>query len=270
MTLSLPVAADGRGALEVARAALAEGRAIVREAFGRVGVAAVKGRGNVLTEADLAVERTMSAALRAAFPDHAILSEETAATTRSEGWMWVLDPIDGTKNFAQGIPHFAINLALCHGGEPVLALTLQPLTGEEFSAIRGEGAQLDGRPVAVSGCASVAASVFAMDMGYDDAAAKRQLDTVFALWPGMQSLRVQGSAALGLAYVAAGRTDIYLQPSLAPWDLAAGLLLVREAGGLVTRPDGTPATIFDADVVAATPAVHADYLRLVRARAGQA
>jgi myo-inositol-1(or 4)-monophosphatase len=258
----LPVGASGCTAVEVARACAAEASELMRAGFGRTSVSATKGRGDVLTEVDLAIERAVSARIRQEFPAHAILSEETAASTRSAGWMWVIDPIDGTKNFSRSIPHFAFNAALCLDDEPLLALCQQPLLGEEFLAVAGGGASLNGHPMHVSDVQSVREAVVAIDMGYDDQRGTRQLETALRLWPGMQSLRIAGSAALGFAFVAAGRWDIFVHSKLFPWDVAAGLLLVGEAGGVVTDREGKPATIFSEGAVAASPAVHADFMRL--------
>ncbi len=257
-----PASTSGRDALAVARECAAEARRIMREGFGRVGVSATKGRGNVLTETDLAVERATTAILAREYPGIPVLSEETAAGTRSEGWLWVIDPVDGTKNFSRGIPHFCFTIALCHENEPVVGLTLQPLLDEEFAAVRGQGATLNGRPIRVSETQTVRESIVAVDMGYDDGRGRRQLELALALWPGMQSLRIPGSAALGIAYVAAGRWDVFLHADLQAWDLAAGLLLVREAGGIATDREGKPASIFSNGLIAATPAVHADFLKV--------
>ncbi|MGE5594656.1 MAG: inositol monophosphatase family protein [Hyphomicrobiales bacterium] len=270
MSAELPVAASGKDAIAVARACAAEARRLTRAAFGHAGVAATKGRGNVVTQVDLDVERTVTELLRREFPDHPVLSEETAATTRAEGWMWVIDPIDGTKNFSRGIPHFAFSLALCFDAEPRLGLTLQPILDEEWLSVAGSGCRLNDIRVRVSNTETVAASVFAMDLGYDDRRAKGLIETALRLWPGMQSLRIPGSAALGLAYAAAGRYDIFVHLNLFPWDLAAGLLHVREAGGTITERDGRPATIFSETAIAAAPAVHADFLRLAGAEGWQA
>lgn len=264
METTLPRSQSGRTAVEVARECAAEARAIIRAAFGKVKGTATKGRGNVVTESDLAVERAVLATLKREYPDHAVLSEETASETRAEGWMWVVDPIDGTKNFSQGVPHFAFNLALCYASEPRLGLTLQPLLDEEWLSLAGEGCRLNDAPVTVSERTAVQDAVIGMDMGYDDVRSRLQLETVTGLWPGMQSLRVQGSAALGFAYVAAGRFDLYLQPGLSPWDLAPGLLHVREAGGMVTDREGNPATLFTEAVLAAPPALHADFREVSR------
>lgn len=262
--MELPVSKSGKTAAEVAELAAMAARKVIMDGFGKAAVSGVKGRGNVVTETDLASEQAVMAVLREHFPEHAILSEETAATTRDPGWMWVVDPIDGTKNFAQGIPHFGFNLALCYESKPVLAVADHPVLEQLYVAVEGQGTRVNGVPVRVSSAARVADSVVAFDMGYDAERAARQLTLASHLWPGMQTFRVSGSAALGFAFLAAGKWDIYVHSDLQPWDVAAGLLLVSEAGGIVTNRDGSPATIESRAVVAATPGVHADFLRLAQ------
>ncbi len=268
--MNLPVSGEGETAFAVALRCADEAAGIMRASLGRVAIAGVKGRGNVVTEADFAIERAVRERLSAAFPEHAIMSEETGAAERSDGWMWVVDPLDGTKNFSRGIPHFCFSIALCHANEPVLALIRQPLLNETFAAVQGEGATLNGAPMHVSDVESVQDAMVAIDLGYHDGRAGRQIDLARYLWPGMQALRVYGSAALGLAFVAAGRWDVFAHMDLQPWDSAAGLLLVREAGGVTTERDGSPATIFSSGVVAGTPGVHADFMRLSAGQPWQA
>ncbi len=234
----------------------------MNDGFGRLGVSQVKGRGNVVTEVDLAVERACHELLKREYPDHAILSEETAPGTRSDGWMWVVDPLDGTKNFSRAIPHFCFTIALCHRMEPVLGLTLQPLLGEEYFAVAGEGASLTGVPMRVSSVGSLSEAVIGADIGYEESQGRRQIEMALAVYPGMESLRVSGSAALGLAYAAAGRFDIYVHSDLEPWDTAAGLLLVREAGGVVMDREGGQATLLNRGVLAGGAAVVADFQRV--------
>ncbi|HMO95934.1 MAG TPA: inositol monophosphatase [Tepidiformaceae bacterium] len=260
--MELPQSREGLSARVVAELCAEVACAAIREGYGKTALAGVKGRGNVVTETDFAAESAAMAVLRHHFPDHAILSEETAASTRSDSWMWVIDPLDGTKNFSRGIPHFAFNLALCLDSQPVLGLTEHPLLGDRFVAVTGEGATHNGSPARVGDAATVLDSVVALDMGYDADRAARQLQLATKLWPGMQSLRISGSAALGFAYLAGSRWDIFIHSDLQPWDVAAGLILVREAGGIVTNRDGSPATIESRAVVAATPGVHADFMRL--------
>ena len=260
--MDLPIAASGASAAEVALHCAEAASTIMREAFGIASVSGVKGRGNVVTETDLASERAVMAILREEFPDHAILSEETAGTTRSDGWMWVIDPIDGTKNFSRAIPHFGFNLALCFANEPLVGVATHPMVNETYLAVSGEGTTLNGRRVAVTDCPTVAEAVVAIDMGYDAERAARQLQLARHLWPGMQSLRTSGSAALGFAFVAAAKWDIYVHSDLQPWDIAAGLILVREAGGVVRDRTGAEATIYSREAVATNQTLHANFAEL--------
>jgi len=291
MPPDLPLSRSGRTPLEVARRCAQEAASIVLDGLGKPQEVRAKGRGNLVTAADLASERAIHAILRDEYPDHSVLSEETASGgSRVEGqgssasgtvthdpgpvtpegsgggWLWVVDPLDGTRNYLSGIPMFCINIALCHNEEPLLALTFEPVRGEEFFALAGAGAFLNGRPIRASTKESVMASVLAVDMGYDDARAARALSLVGELWPGMQSLRVIGSAALGLAYAACGRFDLFVHHMLYPWDIAAGILLVREAGGAITDRDGGPIGIRSEGVIAGAPGAHADFLRLAAGR----
>ncbi len=265
---SLPAAANGTSALEVARTCARLARGITRASAGRSLVSATKGRGNVVTEADITVEQAVIRLLREQFPTHAILSEETAATTRSGDWMWVIDPIDGTKNFSRGLPHFAFTLALCYGEVPLLGMTTHPLTGLEVIAVAGSGCFVDGAPARLRECSSIAEAVFAMDLGYDAERARGQLALASRLWPGMQSLRIPGSAALGFAGLAAGWWDLYVHADLQPWDIAAGLVIVREAGGVVLEPGGKQAALRSSAAVAGTEAVVADLERLAASTSG--
>ena len=254
--MQLPRSASGLAALDVARLCAETAGEAIRTGFGSTGVSATKGRGNVVTEVDFEAERRTMEILRREYPGHAVLSEETAAETRSEGWLWVCDPLDGTKNFSRGIPHFAFSIALCFAGEPVAAMTSHPLLREETSAVAGQGCRLNGARVTVSDTPSVLAGVIGIDLGYDNGRGGHQLGLAQHLWPDVQGIRAMGSAALGFAFAAAGRWDAYVHSDLQPWDIAAGLLLVREAGGMVSDREGGRATIWTRAAIAGTPAVH--------------
>src|SRR3989337_2274013 len=262
----VPLAASGRTAAEVAHACAREAGRIAVAAFGARQDVRVKGRGNFLTETDLAAERAILALLREEYPDHAVLAEETARQAPREGWLWVVDPLDGTHNFSRGIPDSATNLALCHDSEPLLGLTYAPATGEEFFAQRGAGLTVNGQPARVSTAERLADCVIGADLGYDDARAARMLELLAEVWP-VQSVRVMGSAALGLAYAACGRYDLFLHHYLYPWDVAAGLVLITEGGGAVRDRDGGPATIDSEGIVAGAPGAVEEMLSLGRDRA---
>lgn len=252
---ALPAARSGDTAAGVARRIGARASAIIRDGFGKTGIATVKGRGNVVTAVDFAVEAAVREILLDEYPDVAILSEETASTTRSQEWMWVVDPVDGTKNFSRGIPHFCFTAALCYADEPIVAITVQPLLEDEYLAVRGEGLSINGVAQAPLEASTLRDAVIAIDLGYDVDLGARNLDLAALLWPHVEALRVPGSAALDAAYLAGGRWDLYVHSSLEPWDIAAGLLLVREAGGEITTREGRPATIHDSAVVGGTPAI---------------
>ncbi|MEP7216045.1 MAG: inositol monophosphatase [Anaerolineaceae bacterium] len=265
MTVDLPSSSSGRSPLEVAHLCSDAAGEAICAGFGATGIAATKGRGNVVTEVDFEAERRTFEILRREYPNHAVLSEETAAATRSDGWLWICDPLDGTKNFSRGIPHFAFSIALCFGGEPVVALTSHPLLGEATSAVAGQGCTLNLGPAVVSNVPSVQAGVIGIDLGYDNNRGGYQLGLAQHLWPSVQGIRAMGSAALGFAFVAAGRWDAYVHSDLQPWDIAAGLLLVREAGGTVTDRKGGPATIWTRAAIAGNPTVH-DELAMIAAK----
>ena len=257
----LPIAVSGGSALEVARASTREAGKLALAGFRRSQDVTTKGRGNLVTQTDLEIEAYLQQVLTEEFPDHRLLSEETAAGTDTAGWVWVIDPLDGTRNFVSGIPFFCINLALCYDGEPCAAVTYDPNHEEAFSAERGRGLWVNDQPVRASSKSTVQASVLGIDLGYDDRRGRAALQLVQQLFPGFQAVRVPGSAALGLAYAAAGRFDLFVHHYLFPWDIAAGILLVHEAGGTITDRDGGPIAIDSRTAVAGGPQVHADFLR---------
>jgi len=257
---ALPHTASGASALAVARDCARAAAKIAREGFRQPRLSGVKGRGNIVTDTDFAVESRVQELIWAAFPGHGILSEETMPDTKPDGWVWVVDPIDGTKNFSMGIPLFCINLALCFDGEPQIGLTYDPMRREEFLAVRGRGLRVNGRPAAASQATSVFESVLGVGVGFNDARGTTVFETLLRLWPDFQTFREIGSAALGLAYAACGRFDLFVHHFLYPWDLAAGLLQVSEGGGLITDRDGAPAALFSDSVLAGARAAHSDFL----------
>lgn len=251
--------------LSVALAAAKEAGAIALAGFRRPQEVSVKGRGNLVTETDFRIERFLHETFRREFPDHKILSEETAADTAIDGWVWVIDPLDGTKNFVSGIPFFCINIALCFDGRPVIGVTYDPNQHECFSAERGKGAFVNGQPIRASLKLTIEQSVLGVDIGYDNDRGRAVLEMVNKLFPQMQGLRIPGSAALGLAYASCGRYDLFLHRYLFPWDIAAGILLVEEAGGVITDQAGQPIDIMSETVIAGGLSVHADFLSWQRA-----
>jgi myo-inositol-1(or 4)-monophosphatase len=249
-------------ALEAARAA----GDVLLEMLGRLDPARLGRKSaarDLVTEADLAAERILVARLRAELPGHAIESEEAVRDAASDGPRWFLDPLDGTVNFVHRIPCFAVSLGLFVDGEPEVAVVHAPRLGETFHAVRGGGAYLGVERIAVSECASLGEEILATGFPYRrNELAQNNLANFANLFLDVRDLRRMGSAALDLAYVAAGRFDGFWELHLAPHDVAAGALLVREAGGRVTDVDGGEDWLRGGHVVAAGPGLHA----LLRAR----
>ncbi len=257
---SIPKSTTGRPALDVATELVKRAGAIALEHFHREKTVSSKGWANLVTNVDMQVEQETKASLLKEFPGFGILSEESAEIKTTSAYQWVLDPIDGTRNYAYGLPHFAVNLALVERGEVLIGLTYDAYRNELFSAVKGGGTYLNGQPRQCSTRKTVEESLLGTDMGYKNLLAKHLWELVLSLWPRAQGVRVMGSAALGLAYAAVGRTDLYIHHDLAPWDLASGLLLVREAGGVITDKNGGPVTIFNRGVIATNQAILADFL----------
>ncbi|MEX0683067.1 MAG: inositol monophosphatase [Dehalococcoidia bacterium] len=264
----LPSARSGKSALDVARRAAATASDIMLAAYQHPVEKTVKSRGNFVTESDLACEKAALELLAAEFPGMPVLSEEASSEIADwqHGWLWVIDPIDGTSNFARGIPTFAFNIALCRDGEPVLGVTYQPVTGDEWVAVEGEGLTLNGEPASVSGAASMEDALTGFGLGYKYDRSKLMLGMLHDLWPGIQMAQNIGSAALGLAYASSGRFDLYIHSYLLPWDMAAGIIQAREAGGLALDRAGNPVTIYSEGIAVGAPGPVRDFIAATNSR----
>jgi fructose-1,6-bisphosphatase/inositol monophosphatase family enzyme len=256
-----PISTSGEEAIEVAwRCVRAAGEIALGRFRGEHAIAS-KGRGNVVTEADVEVELRLKDMLRYEYPDHKILSEETAADTdASSGWTWVIDPIDGTKNYSMGIPFWCVNLALCFDGEPQIGITYDPSNDEAFWAVAGEGAWCGERRLRASDAPDVNSSIIGVDLGYDDQRGSEQIALMARIFPRVQSIRILGSAALAFAYASCGRLDLFTHMNISPWDIAAGMLLIREAGGAASDRSGGPMTLRSHTFAAGGRRVHDDFM----------
>jgi myo-inositol-1(or 4)-monophosphatase len=245
-------------AVEAARAA---GREIAAR-LDRERDVRVKGLRDLVTDADLAAQEILVAAIRAHFPSHTILSEEAPASGAPSGTTWVLDPLDGTSNYAHRFPCFSVSIGVMNDDGPLAGVVYDPLRDHLFTAERGGGADLNGRPLHVSGITEPIDAIVGLDFARDPEARRGLMGRLSALAPHVHTFRSIGSAALGLCYVAAGWLDAYFHVSLAPWDSAAGVLIVREAGGVVTELAGGPWGVGQARCLAANSRLHAEILRL--------
>jgi myo-inositol-1(or 4)-monophosphatase len=230
---------------------------ILEAAFGRVS-AREKGPSDLITDADLASQRSAAAMIAGAFPDHTLLAEEEGAVPDpSKAWRWVIDPLDGTVNFAHGVPLWCVSVALEHRGELVVGVVHSPPTRQTFAAAKGRGATLNGAPIRVSGADRLSASLIASGMPTAFAAdADRQMAWFRRLSTGTHSVRRTGTTAWNLAMVAAGGFDVCYGSSIHPWDAAAGVVLIREAGGTVTGLDGSAYDLYGLEILASNGRVH--------------
>jgi myo-inositol-1(or 4)-monophosphatase len=256
-------------------AALKAARGLIRD-FGEVEQlqVSVKGAGEFVSTADLKAERTLKAELKRARPGYAMLFEESGAEAGSDPrHRWIVDPLDGTTNFLHGIPHFAISIGLERDGEIVAGVIYEPIRDEMYWAEKGAGAYVNDRRLRVSARRQLGEAVIATGMPFGDRADQQAyMATLAAVMGATSGVRRMGSAALDLAYVAAGRYEGFWEFALQPWDIAAGLLLVREAGGYVSDMAGGHDMMSSGDVLAANSHLHLPLAALIKEamRAGRA
>lgn len=237
---------------------------IIASGYSKVQQFRYKGRRDVVTDTDIAAENAIKGLIREEFPDHAILAEESGVAAGQADFQWIVDPLDGTFNYSQAIPVFCTSIALAYRGEVILGVIKDPLRRELYLAVKGRGATLNGRPMRVSGKTEISNAAIGFDLGYDEAMRKKALEQAAVLLPMAGTLRLFGSAALSLALTAAGRYDAFYHHWLFPWDLAAGILLVAEAGGCVTDWEGNPVTLTTRSLLASNPILHDKILAILR------
>ena len=223
-----------------------------------------KGRNDLVTDVDELVEEQIIRSLRNAFPGCGIVAEESDPIATETDMTWIIDPLDGTSNYVNGIPFFAVNLALMIGNEVVLGITLDPMRNELFHAVKSRQAYLNQKLIKVSSKKKLEGALIGYDLGYSDEKAKTAIEMILHLWSSIRSTRMMGSAALGLAYVACGRTDLYFHHHLSQWDLAAALVIVSEAKGVTSDRQGQPASLLSTNIIAANRSLHSDFLSKTR------
>lgn len=220
---------------------------------------------NLVTDADRQSEQAIVAALRRAFPGHETLAEERGlSTTARSAYRWVIDPLDGTTNFAHGFPVYCVSIGLEYRGSLILGVVLDPTRSECFVAERGRGATLNGRPIGVSPTRALTDALLVTGFAYDiRESPENNLDHFARFSLHAQGVRRVGAAALDLCYVACGRFDGYWELKLKPWDMAAGVVILEEAGGRLTDFGGGTFSIYGKEIVASNGPIHDEMLAVL-------
>jgi myo-inositol-1(or 4)-monophosphatase len=267
-------------AADLMRALVDRAGDLLRRRLGRVREVRYKHPTDLVTEMDQAVEKLFLTAIHRRFPEHEVLSEEREEAAGRDPWRrpaassrprWVLDPLDGTTNYAHGFPHFAVSVGLVLDGRVVLGAVANPMLGETFFAQRGRGARCNGRIIRVSGTQRVAQALLATGFPYDVRTARENNFAYFqAMARASQAVRRAGSAALDLCDLACGRFDGFWELKLKPWDVAAGSLMLEEAGGRITGLTGRRFDLYGGSFLASNGRLHAELTRvLAGARRGR-
>lgn len=245
--------------------ALDAGRLLL-EKQGRVLEINYKGDTNLVTEADLAAEHLIIEQIRSHYPRHAILAEESGGsegfgyTSEKSEYKWIIDPLDGTTNYAHGYPCFSVSIGLEFRGEIILGVIYDPTRDEMFTAERGAGAAMNGRRIKVSATAELQHALVCTGFPYDVRTRPNFAHHFVNFILNSQGVRRDGSAAIDLAYVACGRFDGFWEEHLKPWDCAAGVVIIEEAGGKITRFDGSPLNLYSSQSVASNGLIHQQML----------
>ncbi len=225
-----------------------------------------KSRTDLVTDADRTSEDFLVSSISSRFPDHSIIAEEGGGTAKGAGFIWYVDPLDGTNNFAHGLPIFAVSIGIysMNEGHVVGGVVFNPYMGEMFHAARGAGAYCNGAPIRVSSLRDIGVSIVATGFPYDKAVSdNNNLREFNRILPRVQGIRRMGSAAIDLCYVGCGRLDAYWECKLKPWDTAAGSIVVEEAGGRVTRYNGEEYQPEFPEIAASNGQVHSQLIELL-------
>ncbi len=254
--------------LNIAIQATRNAAKIITRSFDRLDTLEVKEKEHheFVTHVDQLSEQIIIETIHKSYPDHTILAEESGLHKGQSDSVWIIDPLDGTTNFIHGFPQFAISIAFKYRGQLEVGIVYDPLRQELFTATRGGGAQLDNRKIRVSNCKDLSLALMGTGFPFKET---RYLDTYLKLFkeifPKTAGVRRAGAAALDLAYVAAGRLDGFWEFGLKPWDMAAGILLIKEAGGFIGEIEGKNDVMETGNLLAANPKIYNPFFDLVKA-----
>ncbi|MCY7294742.1 inositol-1-monophosphatase [Alteromonas sp. a30] len=248
------------------RAARAAGDMIARSFESEVDIKPErKGDNDYVTKIDREAEQLIISKIKQSYPDHSFVGEESGITDGSEDFKWIIDPLDGTTNFVMGVPHFAVSIALMYKGKLDQAVIFDPIRHELFTASRGKGAQMNNYRLRVNTLKDLEGTLLATGFPYKNKeGANEAIQRFSQIYPLVGDIRSSGSSALDMAYVASGRLDGYWEKGVKPWDIAAGELIVKEAGGLVTDFNGGHEHFRSGEIVAGHPKVVQKIVRLIK------
>lgn len=235
----------------------------IKRSVGKVGKVSYKGIDNIVTDVDKSSEDIIIKKILSRFPDHSILSEERGAIDSHSIYKWIIDPIDGTTNFAHSFPFFSVSIALEKEGEVVMGVVYDPMRDELFYAQKGHGAYLNNRKIRVSKIKRLSESFLATGFSYGSEGKVRNLANFKNFLIQSLAVRRAGSAALDLCYVGCGRFDGFWELDLHPWDSAAGMLIVTEAKGRVTKFDGSLFSLYEKEVLATNSLIHNEMVNIL-------
>ena len=237
----------------------------IEQSRGELGNVDYKGRADMVTDVDRASEDILIDQIRSAFPSHAILAEESNSKENTAEFRWIIDPLDGTTNYVHKYQHYAVSIALQQHGETIVGLVYNPHSDEMFTAIKGEGARLTQNRMHVSSSDVLSRSLLSTGIPYEMSDRwHKSMDLFKMFYSRTHGVRRDGSAALDLCYVAAGRFDGFWELDLHPWDVAAGMLIVEESGGKVSRFNGSESSIFDDEILASNGKIHEQMQDVIR------
>ncbi|MXX45982.1 MAG: inositol monophosphatase [Acidimicrobiia bacterium] len=261
--------ARGPSDLSLAVTAARRAATLLREALGKSAEVEFKGEVDPVTEVDRRAEAEIRRMLMTHRPSDDIVGEEEGGVLPTEGRAWIIDPLDGTVNFIHGLAPVSVSVALWEDGAPLVGVVIEAIHGEEFTAVRGEGAWLDSQPISVSCQAALSQALVGTGFPYDRRERAHEYAALIgAVLAESQGIRRRGSAALDLCYVAVGRFDAFWEQGLAVWDMAAGILMVEEAGGKVTGLDGRKVPLDGSAVIATNGLVHDQFAKVLAGAVG--
>lgn len=239
---------------------------LLKRNIGRRHTIEFKGVIDVVTEMDIKAEDMIMKTIKARFPEHGILTEESFEQKSGSGYRWIIDPLDGTTNYSHGFPIFCVSIALEREGEIILGVVFNPMLNELFTAEKGKGAYLNSKRIRVSGISELTKSLLATGFPYDVRTSPDNNISHFANFAvRVQAIRRAGSAALDMCYVACGRFDGFWELKLKPWDTAAAMLIIKEAGGIVTDFKGSAFSLYSGETLASNGLVHDEMIEVLNA-----